>query len=81
MKKLILLWSIVMALALVGCTEKAPAQPAAAVAPPIDQLTPQPGGTAPLPPENADIRPADLPLTNAGDTAAVPQRIYACGAD
>lgn len=72
MKKLILLWSIVMALALVGCTEKAPAAP---VAPPIDQLTPQPGGTAPPPLEDADIRPAELPLTNAGDTAA-PQDAY-----
>ncbi len=76
MKKLILLWSIVMALALVGCNEKAPAQPAAPVAPPIDQLTPQPGGTAPLPPENADISPAELPLTNVGDTADVPQSAY-----
>jgi len=75
-EKNVLLWSIVLALTLAGCNEKAPTQSATPVAPPIDQIATQPGEPAPLPPEDADPQPVELPLANVDGTADAPQSAY-----
>ena len=76
MKKLVLLLSIVLALTLAGCKEKPPAQSATPFAPPIDQIATQPGEPAPLPPEDADPQPVELPLANVDGAADASQSEY-----